>query len=172
MKSVYVLAISVFSTGILVVSVLFIAMFTNEPVHNYSQEAHADWPHLDIDELIEKADLIAYVSSETAKTKYVQLADDSSIEAQFTDLEIQKVLKGESSNQVVLNQALDYVEADKSYLVFLSKGDDGLYYELSGESIIPENNHKFMSHIDGLSGDFSLNEIDSKVKQVIIKHKK
>ncbi|MGM8216028.1 hypothetical protein ACLIA0_10690 [Bacillaceae bacterium W0354] len=121
----------------------------------FSNEAHADWPDLNIEEIYNEADIIAVVKTENINKKKItanknQEDEKDVLEAQFTNLKIINLLKGNPSDKtIILNQALDFVENNKKYLMFLTKGEDGYYYEVTGTSILEFTNNKFMSNITG-----------------------
>lgn len=166
MKTVYYVLSSFFIIGSMI---LLIFMF-NPPNKPFSNEAHADWPDLNFEELYKGADLIAVVQTDNLKRENMQVQlnnETDTFEAQFSELKVNKALKGETiSKTITLNQAIDYVDENTKYLMFLTKGEDGYYYELTDTSILEFEDKTFTSNITDFTGDHSLTQIEEKISSI------
>lgn len=135
-----------------------------------STVTHADWPEKDFDELVNEADVIAVVKVKDKTIKEDPIDEEHFLERHYSELDIKKILKGNADTEIILNQALDYVEKNEKYLVFLRKGEDGLYYQLTDVAIVPNENGKYISKIKDLTKDFEeeelVKEIDKKAKSL------
>lgn len=131
------IALTLFFTIGSIFSINIIYQYNNQSKVHPSPIAHADWPELDINELINDADVIAIVQSTKQEFKEEPIDDGHFLERQYSDLDIKKVLKGNPDTEIVLNQAIDYIKKNEKYLVFLRKGEDGYYYELTDDAIVP-----------------------------------
>ena len=89
------------------------------------------------------------------------------LEIQLTDLKIKEIIKGEAPKTITLNQALDYVEKNTKYLMFLNKGIDGYYYELTSTSIVEEDHEIFNSMIKEFEGEYNKSEFKDKIQTYV-----
>jgi hypothetical protein len=149
-------------------SVNTIIKYNKQEKVQLSTVAHADWPEKDFDELINEADVIAIVQVKKQKIKEDTIGEGHFLERHYSDLVVKKILKGNPDAEIVLNQAVDYIEKNEKYLVFLKEGDDGYYYELTDDAIVPYKEGKYISKIKDLTNDFKeeeiINKIDKKTK--------
>ncbi|MEK3974768.1 hypothetical protein [Psychrobacillus sp. FSL K6-1267] len=132
----------------------------------FSAETHADWPDYDINELTEKADLIIIGKVKDSKRSLNKISQDFSIERQFSDITIDKTIKGNIENEIVLNQVLDYVETGENYLLFLDKGEDGYYYPMTDTATIKESNGEYYTNIEKLDGTFKEKELIDRIELI------
>ncbi|MBO8155813.1 MAG: hypothetical protein H0Z32_05075 [Bacillaceae bacterium] len=158
-KSILIFLACLFTIGSLV-SVGLIIKYDSEP-----PEVQGDWPDKDIDELIKDSDLIAIVKVKDKKMKEGE--KEAGLKRQYSTLKIKEVIKGKPGKDIILSQALNFVDKGKEYLMFLSKDSDGYYYELTNVSIVPKKNRKFKSKIKGLQGTFYEIELINKVKEKV-----
>jgi hypothetical protein len=116
----------------------------------------ADWPNYDFKTLVTvKADLVAQVTV----TDVEEFIDEQKFESQLATVQVQKTFLGQAPSSIVLHQALEYVEKGKTYIMFLKQdGPNGYYYELTGASIIPDQNGIYVSSIPGFEGEFTIDE--------------
>lgn len=164
MRYLYYFLSTIFVIGSFVVLNVHFSLTDNS---EFSRTAHADWPDMDIHELVEEADLIAVVETGNLKKSEMEIESEFPIEAQFTELKVKKAIKGNTNKQVTLNQSLNYVEKNQKYLMFLQEGSNNLYYELTDSAILNTNNNKFVSNIKGLEGNYNTNEIEEKVEGIM-----
>ncbi|MFZ3591860.1 hypothetical protein ACOI1C_22275 [Bacillus sp. DJP31] len=141
---------------------------TNDGV---STEAHADWPDKNIEELVLESDLIAVVKVKKIEKKIAEgVAEEEVSNRQLSTLSIEKVIKGEKTKEIILNQALDYIDGNENrkYFMFLTEGTDGYYYELTNLAIVPEKEGVYKSKIKGLTDEFTedifISNIEAKIK--------
>lgn len=160
-KSRFIFLACLFTIGSLI-SVGLIINYDSE-----SPEVQGDWPHKDLDELIKDSDLIAIVKVKDKKMKESKVEKEAGLKRQFSTLKIKEVIKGKPEKEIILNQAYNFVDIGKEYLMFLSKGSDGYYYELTNVSIVPKKNSKFKSKIKGLQGTFNKIELINKVEEKV-----
>lgn len=66
-----------------------------------------------------------------------------------------------------LSQFENVVSKPNSYLVFLHKGTDGLYYHLDLNSVLLIKENKVVSDIKDMEGNFDVQEMLDKVAQAI-----
>lgn len=130
-----------------------------------SKNAHADWPEKSFDELVLDADIIGVVKVKGTEKKLVKGQGGEVFNRQFSKLDVQRVIKGEKIKDITLNQAIDYVSKNGKYLMFLTKGTEGYYYELTNLAIVPEKEGKFSSGIKGLKGLYSEENIISAIER-------
>lgn len=128
---------------------------------NISLEAHADWPTINFDEMMLGADLVAIVKIDDIKNEVQETENGEVFERQYSTLKVKKVIKGEEDKNIVLNQAINHVEKNGKYIMFLRKGTDGYYYELTDVAIAVENQGIFKTLIPDLKGEFSEEELIS-----------
>src|SRR5699024_8388805 len=98
-------------------------------------ETAGDRPVYNFEEMMDKADLIAFVTVDEIKDK-----DQDNVDAKIAKLKIDDVVysKNENTEETIeLDQSEKFVESDKSYLLFLNKEGD-FYYETDGNSLIQE----------------------------------
>lgn len=150
-----------------VFSFSLIVKYDKQKDMRFSTVTHADWPEKDFDELVEESDVIAIAQMENQSIKKEYLDEEHFIERRYSDLNIKEVLKGELETEIILNQALDYVEEGKQYLVFLRKGEDGYYYELTDDAIVPYEKGEYISNIKELTRNFKEKEIISEINKKI-----
>lgn len=118
----------------------------------YNPEPHADWPVYNFDEIIgDAAETVVLVEVTDVKPKQVGEGEPP---AQLATLKVLETFYGSSDSEIILDQALDFVEPGESYIIFLKKKGD-YYYEVSGESVIQEKNGVFTSKIPGFTGEFT-----------------
>lgn len=152
---------SAFQTSIIIVFILLLSacQLNNKPLNDTNINSKSDWINYNINEIIERSDLIAYV--EVEETKNI----NGTPSYQESKLNIIQILKGDIDGESVTLNISDYssyVTSGSKYLMFLT--DYGTYYtQNSSNSIIKENNGEFNPTIDGLTGKFSIEEIMDKI---------
>ncbi|MCT2536217.1 hypothetical protein NC661_16735 [Aquibacillus koreensis] len=127
-------------------------------------ESTADWASLDIEDIIDSSSTIALV-----KVKDVEKSiDDEGFESQLATLKVEKTLTDNVPQDIKLHQALNYVENGGRYILFIEqRGENGYYYELSEESVIPIKNNKAVSGISGFTGEFTIDEFFSELAKKV-----
>jgi len=162
------IALTLFFTIGSIFSINIIYQYNNQSKVHPSPIAHADWPELDINELINDADVIAIVQSTKQEFKEEPIDDGHFLERQYSDLDIKKVLKGNPDTEIVLNQAIDYIKKNEKYLVFLRKGEDGYYYELTDDAIVPYEEGKYISEIKDFTDEFKEEELINEINKQMV----
>src|SRR5690625_4360131 len=146
-------------------------MYQDNIAQNYSIEASADWPVYDIYELMnDKSDLVVFATVKEIRDKE-DIGDENhdSIKAKISTLQIDEIIYSRTPSKqrtIKLDQALDYVEPGKSYLLFLNKNGD-YYYEVDGNSVIPEVDNMYKVDIPGIEGTYNKNQISMQIENKI-----
>ncbi|MFZ3578793.1 hypothetical protein [Virgibacillus sp. DJP39] len=143
--------------GLLVVSILLVSCSGNSNAEGATNsEIQADWPMLSLDEMTQKADLIAFVSVKSTAEE----DRSNGIVAQISTLKVLETLSGQTSGKVKLNQATNYLEKGGNYLLFLSKnGTEEYYFVMSPAGVIKEHNGVYVSNVFGGNGKFNQDQI-------------
>lgn len=121
----------------------------------------ADWYQYDFDTLIDKVDLIAFVTVDKNEKK-----DDGGLPATLSTLKVTEVLYGSAPDSIILDQTNNIVEPGKSYLLFLNKNGD-YYYELSEDSVVVEFKNQYKVQIDGIEGIYKKQDLTQKLNAEI-----
>ncbi|MEK3792941.1 hypothetical protein MKX42_14520 [Paenibacillus sp. FSL R7-0204] len=119
---------------------------------NYNPIPHADWPEYNFNELISKqSDVVVQVKVIDTQEKPV---DDNLPPAQLSTLKILDTIQGDVSGEIILDQALDFVENGNTYIMILKKQGD-YYYESDKNSILIDQNGTYNSNIPDFKGKFT-----------------
>jgi len=172
-RKILIILLMVFTVGnIFSVTILITHnMYQNKIAQNYSIEASADWPVYDIYELMnDKSDLVVFATVKEIRDKE-DIGDENhdSIKAKISTLQIDEIIYSSTPSKqrtIKLDQALDYVEPGKSYLLFLNKNGD-YYYEVDGNSVIPEVDNMYKVDIPGIEGTYNKNQISMQIENKI-----
>lgn len=117
----------------------------------YNPTPHADWPEFNFEELVsQQTDVVVEVKVVDTQEKPKV---DGFPQAQLATLEILNTIQGDISGEIVLDQALDYVEEGNTYIMFLKQSGD-YYYESDKNSILTEENGIYNSNIPDFEGSF------------------
>ncbi|NUU78021.1 hypothetical protein [Paenibacillus xylanilyticus] len=118
----------------------------------YNPIPHADWPEFNFEDLVtEQSDIVVHVKViDTQSKPHV----DGQPQAQLATLEILDTIKGNSHDKIVLDQALDYVEKGKTYIMLLRQQGD-YFYESDKNSVIKEVDGLCTSNIPDFKGSFT-----------------
>lgn len=130
----------------------------------YTPNAAGDWPVYDIEELLDKSDLVVYV-----KVMETENSKNGSLPIQLSTLSVIESIKGEPDTDTIILDLSDpdyFVKSGSNYLMFLSNIGEH-FTQIDPNSIIKEENGKFKSSIIGLNGEYSLTEIQSKISNLI-----
>lgn len=144
-------------------SINIILKYNQQTKIQFSTITHADWPEKNFAELTNEADVIAIVQVKTQKNKEEPIGEGHFLERKYSNLDVKKILKGNLDTEIVLNQAVDYIEKNGKYLMFLRKGEDGFYYELTDNAVVPYKNGKYISEIEDLNNIFQEEEIINEI---------
>lgn len=172
-RKILIILLMIFTVGSIFSVTILIThdMYQNKIAQNYSTEASADWPVYDIDQLIsDKSDLVVFATVEDIRDKE-DIGDENhdSIRAKISTLQVDEIVYSGTSSiprTIELDQALNYVEPGKSYLLFLKKNGD-YYYEVDGNSLIPEIDSMYKVDIPGIKGTYSKNQISMQIENKI-----
>lgn len=142
---------------------------TKPTASRYNNQTHADWPKYNFSRLInDKTDLVAHVTVAKAEKRKGQ----DGLDRQFSTLTVNKVFWGQvQPSEIVLNQAVEYVNPGETYIMFLKKNGD-YYYEADGNAKLKEINGRFKSKIPDFTGEFTLNEFAAQFAQKVTQSKK
>lgn len=155
---------------VLFTSILFIGCGSSHPNTNNEgdTEAMGDWPVYDIEEMIKEVDLIAFVTVESIQALTGDENQDS-LDRKASKLRIKDIAYSENKNKeevIELSQAVNFVEQDKSYLLFLNKRGD-YYYVTDGNSVIPEQNGIYQVNVSGIEGEYDRRAFIERIEEVI-----
>ncbi|HUC91411.1 MAG TPA: hypothetical protein VMS09_05180 [Paenibacillus sp.] len=138
-----------------------------------TQTQSADFPMYDAEALINgKTDLVAVV--DVVNTEEVK---DGAIDPEGTHQEAilqvrNKIYGDESRPQIKLYQSVDRVQKNKTYLLFLSYRSTVDQYVVSdGRSQIEVKDKKVKVDIEGIEGEYTLDEFDTVFKEKVKKVK-
>ncbi|MEC1179303.1 hypothetical protein P9B03_12470 [Metasolibacillus meyeri] len=157
-KMMYILVV-LFTIG----SINIILKYNQQTKTQFSTVTHADWPEKNFEELTNEADVIAIVQVKAQKNKEEPIGEGHFLERKYSNLDVKKILKGNLDTEIVLNQAVDYIGEKGQYLMFLRVGEDGFYYELTDNAIVPYKNGKYISEIEDLNNIFQEEEIINEI---------
>ena len=121
----------------------------------YNPQAQADWPVYEFDEVMEDIE-----SHPLSNTDYKYTG------SKLATLNLDEVLYTSSSNisrnnDVLLHQAVEFVNPGESYLMFLAKRGD-YYYEVDGNSKPKLENEKYEVFIPNIEGEYTKQEFIEK----------
>ncbi|MFC4387951.1 hypothetical protein ACFOZ1_09025 [Gracilibacillus marinus] len=146
---------------LLLITVISACQSNSNQESSFDGSQQGDWPSLSLDEMTERADLIAFAKvKDTKKQK-----KENQLNVQISTLEVIETISGSVSGEIKLDQSNDFVEQGREYLVFLKKDKNGYFYSLSPSSLIQEQDGKYISDKLGSKGEYTKAE----VKKLILK---
>ncbi|MEK4851509.1 hypothetical protein NST04_16810 [Paenibacillus sp. FSL H7-0756] len=115
--------------------------------------------------MVANSDLVVY--GEINGTKNL----DGDPPSQESNLNVLKVLQGDETNKTISIKLTDpsyYVSSNSKYVMFLDY--TGSYYtQKTYNSLLIENNGVISSSLQGLSGDFTIDEVQNHISSVLAK---
>ncbi|UOQ47640.1 hypothetical protein MUN88_16510 [Gracilibacillus caseinilyticus] len=160
-RSGYVKKLFILLSVLLLITVISACQSNSNQESSFDGSQQGDWPSLSLDEMIERADLIAFVKvKDTKKQK-----KENQLNVQISTLEVIETIYGSVSGEIKLDQTNDFVKQRKEYLVFLEKDKNGYHYSLSPSSVIQEQDGKYISDKLGSKGAYTKAE----VRELILK---
>ncbi|MCD5324394.1 MULTISPECIES: hypothetical protein [Pontibacillus] len=128
----------------------------NTQYNSTNGEAQTDWALLSLEELTEKADLIAFASVKDTEG----IEKSNGMNAQISTLEVLEIISGTASKEIKLDQATNYLEEGEEYLLFLTQNEtDGYYYVLNPSGVIQEKDGVYATGLVEGNGTYNKDEV-------------
>lgn len=137
------------------------SIFIRKNIEN--SKSSGDWLSYSFEQLVSDSDLVVY--GEISSTQSV----NSNPPSQESNLRVLKVLKGDETNTTIVINLSDpsyYVKSKSKYVMFLDN-TGSFYTQKTYNSLLMEENGVISSSLQGLSEEFTIDEVQSEISNVI-----